>query len=268
MNRPLLRWAGSKRSISSILAAVVPNNIKLYIEPFCGSAALYYVIQPDHAVLNDSNKRLINFYKNFRTFAPEMYSYICAIRSDSETYYDIRNRFNDGPLDFQNACYFYFLNRNCFNGLYRTTKLGRFNVPFSSSRVGRIHTEEEFLAIREKLVHVEFTDFDFEDSISMTVSKDTFYFIDPPYVVNYREPFAEYDRTTFSPLDIYRLLGCLQKIDSSGATFLLTYDHRINQELFLQHGWQVSDIQVRRHISGFAGYRRYAQEIIVSNYQR
>ncbi|MBA9071518.1 DNA adenine methylase [Methylobacterium sp. RAS18] len=267
MSRPIIRWAGSKRSIAKQLINRIPSSYGLYVEPFCGSAALYYELGEKRALLNDLNSKLINFYRHFQDEPGQLYDIISNIPVDKSSYYHIRNQFNSDISPVDEAAYFYFLNRNCFNGLYRTCKSGRFNVPYSESRNGRIHDRNEFISISAKLNKAQFSNYDFELCIRENLSDETFFFIDPPYAINYREPFAEYGSNVFGPKDIERVISCLRMIDERKGKFLFTYDHRLKNIFEIDSSWRISEINVRRNIAGFADQRKNAKELIISNFQ-
>jgi DNA adenine methylase len=165
------------------------------------------------------------------------------------------------------AAHFYYLNRNCFNGLYRTNKSGQFNVPFSKSRTGRMLTNEEFFAASKTLKNAKLTVCDFEKLIKDNLHQNSFFFLDPPYAVEWRQPFTEYNSSAFCRQDLARLIGCLEAIDDAGGRFALTYDYSMAKTFALRREWRQSKIVVRRNISGFADARRNAAEVLTTNYR-
>ncbi|WP_179295892.1 Dam family site-specific DNA-(adenine-N6)-methyltransferase [Mesorhizobium sp. WSM4312] len=266
MTRPLIRWAGSKRSVLGQIRPRMPINFSSYIEPFCGSAALSFEVSTKLIVLNDLNERLINFYVQCQSSPKDVYDQYSKFQATKEEYNRLRDIFNKTDDKLILASIFYFLNRNCFNGLYRTDKSGRFNVPFSSSRIGRPHTREEFLELAGRLKGYVLHSGDFELTVGRYLGSGSFFFIDPPYAVARRAPFTEYGPTTFKPKDISRLLGCLEAIDDSRGKFMLTYSSASGTTFRLRPTWELSEVSVQRHIAGFAGARRRANEILLTNY--
>ncbi|WP_461325995.1 DNA adenine methylase [Bradyrhizobium diazoefficiens] len=264
--RPLLRWAGSKRQMLKPLRPVYPLDRRVYIEPFCGSAALFFDQKPRRAVLSDINSDLINFYKCSREQPDLVYTIATGLRRSKATYLRVRREIGDTSDKFRRAAYFYYLNRNCFNGLYRTNKKGQFNVPFSQSRTGRMLSEDEFLDAASTLQSARFRVSDFEATITAHLRSDAFFFLDPPYAIKRRRPFTEYDRSAFSQQDLQRLLGCLEAIDDVGGQFALTYDSALTKKFLLRKRWKQSLITVRRNISGFANARKNAVEVLTTNF--
>lgn len=135
MHAPLLRWAGSKkRSLPDILP-VLPTSYDRYLEPFAGSACLFFLLAPTSGVVSDNNIELMQFYKTVRRRAAAVYKEFVSIRRDRDTYYAVRRNYEMQTDPVMRAATFLYLNRNCFNGIYRTNLRGAFNVPFSGDRV-------------------------------------------------------------------------------------------------------------------------------------
>jgi DNA adenine methylase len=266
-SRPLLRWAGSKRQLLKPLRAAIPRNIKFYVEPFCGSAALFFDTRPDRAVLADINKELINFYNSCKRDPQRVFDIASAIPRTAVIYSRVRSGFHQQEDPATRAAHFFYLNRNCFNGLYRTNRSGQFNVPFSDSRTGRMHSKEEFFAAVAALKRTRFVASDFEPLINKYSHEDAFFFVDPPYATEARRPFTEYDRQIFGPKDLERLLICLENVDAKGGKFALTYDVSFSRLLKRRRHWRQQEISVRRNISGFASSRRTAVEVLTTNFR-
>ncbi|WP_420719797.1 Dam family site-specific DNA-(adenine-N6)-methyltransferase [Thalassovita sp.] len=135
---PLLRWAGSKRGSLPPLINKWRNSQKTkYIEPFCGSAALFFALAPKSAVLSDQNAWLIRTYQTIRNFPQQVSALSNSFKRDKPTYLTLRAEDHRSMDDVRSAAIFVYLNRNCFNGIFRTNKAGNFNVPFSDSRTGK-----------------------------------------------------------------------------------------------------------------------------------
>jgi DNA adenine methylase len=127
---PLLRWAGSKKRQFRKLEPFFPKEFRSYIEPFAGSAAFFFGLQPVSARLNDLNRDVTDFYKRVREDPSDFFRNFSRLRRSRSNYYKIRDEFNVQKDRDRRAVLFYYLNRNCFNGIYRTNKSGEFNVPF------------------------------------------------------------------------------------------------------------------------------------------
>jgi DNA adenine methylase len=260
----LLRWAGSKRSSLPILSAYCSTGRNRYVEPFCGSAALFFHLRPERALLSDINDHLINFYSVLKHSAAEVYDYAVSIPRDAQTFYRTRADFNESKDPFIRACLFYYLNKNCFNGLFRTSKLGHFNVPFSPSRTGEYPPKTAFLEAADAIRSATFVCADFETVLFEHCRQGDFVFLDPPYSAATRYPFREYFPGCFMASDIGRLIRVLDILDARGVTFLATFSSSFVDDV-AERCWQIDLIRTRRNISGFAGARKYVNDIVVTN---
>jgi DNA adenine methylase len=261
---PLLRWAGSKRATAGILASYWQPNFSTYIEPFCGSAALFFKVAPEQAVLGDINSELISFYEIVAADPVKVYRAFSKYPRNRETYYRLRESYRVTRSPIARTAIFYYLNKNCFNGLYRTNKLGHFNVPFSDNRVGRYPSEDEFLESCNLISRATFVRGDFVDVVKSAVKPQAFVFLDPPYASSARLPFREYYPNSFSVDDIDRLDSLLNHVDRTGARFLLTYANNRAINLIAKK-WTSVRSRVRRNISGFSESRRMATEQMITN---
>lgn len=261
---PLLRWAGSKRASVKSLSEYIPTDCRRYIEPFCGSAALFFHTRPSAATLSDVNSRLINFYKQCTVHRSDIWVEAKNIKRDRESYYLARTRFNECGDDFESAYLFFYLNRTCFNGIYRTNKKGGFNVPYSGERMPEFLPVEAFLSACDLISSADFTCLDFKETIRGNLSADNFFFIDPPYASQTRRLFVEYNKDSFNRRDLGDLVDILVDIDSAGAHFVCTYDAD-DAPMFEGRGWSIATLAVRRNVGGFGASRKVANEIVVSN---
>ncbi len=261
---PILRWAGSKRAQASSLAEFWQPHFRTYIEPFCGSAALFFKIAPERALLGDINKELITFYRTIALDGRAVYRRFSKYPRNQSTYYRLRTQYPEIQDKLTKAAVFYYLNKNCFNGLYRTNKAGAFNVPYSDNRVGRYPSEDEFLKSCEQLSCANFRCGDFVDVVTSVVKRGDFVYLDPPYASSGRKPFREYHPDSFSVRDIGRLQELLAAIDQSGAKFVLSYANSPAIHAIAKK-WNHTTHRVRRHISGFSDSRRMATEQVITN---
>lgn len=259
-----MRWAGSKRSAIGALKAASLLKFDRYIEPFCGSAALYFALVPKNAILADINEELIDFYATASVNPGEVYDILSSIPRTSSEYYRVREGFHRLRNPVKRAAHFLFLNRNCFNGLYRTNMRGRFNVPFSDQRVGPYPDRADFIRACEQLSKAHFVCADFEEVVKTRVRARDLVFLDPPYASAKRLPFREYHPNSFSIEDVERLKGLLQIIDDVGASFVLTYQAGSIANL-LSESWEKSVHKLRRNMSGKPASRGHAMELIITN---
>lgn len=265
MVRPLLRWAGSKRSALRYIEKDVPETYCRYFEPFVGSAALFFSLQPPSAVLSDLNVDLINFYKQSVCRPREVFEAMRAIPREKEAYLKVRSQFKIEKCETKRATQFYYLNRNCFNGLYRTNKRGEFNVPFAAKGRSNYPTYSEFKCAIDALSKAEICVGDFFEIVGDRVNKDDFVYMDPPYLMSQGRIFSEYVKGHFYSGDMERFSELLKHIDSVGAKFIVSF---IDDEIIrgIQGNWNTRKYEVQRNISGFTASRRQSGELLIKNW--
>jgi DNA adenine methylase len=263
--RPFLRWAGSKRQIVSQLASYWRSHFARYVEPFAGSSCLFFHLAPEKAVLSDKNRELIECYEVLRDDPLRLYERVASLPRTQKVYTDVRDERAMPRNQFDRAVRFLYLNRNCFNGIYRTNMSGKFNVPWGGNDCGALPTVQELCACARLLAGAELRVCDFGRTLRWTGEGD-FVYLDPPYAVQSRRIFREYGPRAFSVDDLGRLAGHLDRMNERGARFLVSYaDCREARQLFAK--WQLRRIRVRRNVAGFSGDRRTAFEVLATNIQ-
>lgn len=262
---PLLRWAGSKKRQFSYLKDFFPKSFAEYAEPFAGSAAFLFRLQPSAAKINDINPDLCNFYRHAQRRPKKFFEAFVSISRDRKTYYRVRADFNSLEPCFDKSVLFYFLNRNCFNGIYRLNKLGGFNVPFSDDRVSPYLSFEEFERSCNIVRRARIFALDFEEFCLDHISRQDFVFLDPPYYRSGTRIFNEYSTTTFGSRDLGRLSNVLKVLDRRGAKFLLSFP-RTKEAIELANRWNGATTFVRRTIAGSSAARRKQSEMLIFNY--
>jgi DNA adenine methylase len=186
---PLLRWAGSKRKLLPELMRHVPEAFERYVEPFAGSGCLFFSLRPRKAVLGDINSELIETYRTIAKHPKLVARSLHALRGDKRTYYRLRDHYApESPVD--RATRFVYLNRHCFNGVYRINRAGRFNVP-RGNRTGGIPSEAEFYRCSIALRGTELRAGDYRTCLADIGSGD-FVYLDPPYASRRRNTHGEY----------------------------------------------------------------------------
>lgn len=259
----LFRWAGSKRRLLPHLLDGVPEYSGRYIEPFAGSACLFFALNPPTAVLGDINDELLLAFGTIRRHPRLVVREARSFNTDKRSYYRIRSI---DPTDLPaigRAARFLYLNRYCFNGVYRTNRLGQFNVP-RGVRTGKIPSDKLVYRCSIALRSAELRSGDFSICLS-DIRKDDFVYLDPPYASLHRPCYGEYGYGSFGAGDINRLAQSLIDIDRAGATFLLSYSANASALNGLLRRWFVRRIVVRRHVAGFARHRAAITEILASN---
>jgi DNA adenine methylase len=238
--KPFLKWAGGKTQLISEIEKNLPNSdINTYVEPFVGSGAvLFWVLgefsQLKKAVVNDINEDLINTYKTIQSKPKELisileilqYEYHSLDHSDNkkkEYYYQKRELFNNREQNqIIHSALFIFLNRTCFNGLFRVNRRNEFNVPMGSYKKPTICDKSNILAVSEALQKVELLCGDFEQTVNYTSSNTLFYF-DPPYKpLSETSSFNSYAKDEFNDEEQIRLKNFCDKLDNLGHSWILS----------------------------------------------
>lgn len=263
--KPFLRWAGSKRSVVKKLAQNTPPNFTRYFEPFVGSGALFFHLRPMEAVLSDLNWDVVNLFHQVKERPEELHGRLVKPIRDKQTYLEIREKFGTEEDKLDRAASMLFLNRNCFNGLYRTNKTGKFNVPYAAKGRGNYPSLEDLLVSSRQLQNVRIIHGDFSTVIASEIRENDFVYLDPPYVKSEGRIFNEYVKGHFNHQDTHRLAVLLREIHSKGAFFLLSFiDDAIIEEIATE--WGSEKYLVQKNISGFAASRRKSSEILVKNW--
>jgi DNA adenine methylase len=259
----VFRWAGSKRKLLPILMKNIPNDYGRYVEPFCGSACLFFAINPHRALLSDINNELIHAFKQIKRAPKKIAKAVSEIPVEKDIYNDIRKQKPDDLNAFDRAVRFTYLNRNCFNGVYRTNQKGEFNVPMGT-RTGDVPDATRFSRCSQALKNATLVSRDFE-AIVEEIQQNDFVYLDPPYAKKGYKGRGEYGPGAFQYEDIDRMLGFLQRIDKKDATFLFSYAY--DEELIqrIPANWFWESLSVNRHVAGFSKHRGRVDEILVSN---
>lgn len=260
--KPFLRWAGSKRKQLDRLAHFWTGTHFRYVEPFAGSACLFFELAPPKAILGDSNESLIEVYRLVRDRPDRLYDRLRRIRRDADTYYRWRKKVPDRLDEETRVVRFLYLNRNCFNGIYRLNEKGAFNVPHGI-KPGAYFSRGDLALCSALLQNTEFVQGDFARTLQR-VRRGDFVYLDPPYAVNSRRVFREYGVGSFSTEDVPRLDAALAGIAAVGADFLVSYAD-CKEARGLAATWNAVRLPIRRHVAGFTGSRRLAYEWLISN---
>lgn len=236
MLEPFLKWPGGKRWLVQQHANFFPSSYRRYLEPFLGGGAVFFHLLPARAVLSDTNAELINAYQCLQQHPALIDRRLRALQKQHTIglYYRIRAMRPKGAVE--RAVRFLYLNRTCFNGIYRVNKNGDFNVPIGSKDL--VEYPEGFLqSVADCLSTVSLQVADFEDTINRA-GKGDFVFVDPPYTVRHnKNNFTKYNARLFSWSDQLRLSSAIKKAASRGAEILLSNaDHRSIRGLYREFG--------------------------------
>jgi len=262
-SEPFLRWAGSKRRLISRLSTYWSDTHARYVEPFAGSACLFFALAPNQALLGDINTHLIHTLEQVKTDPAAVLTGLEGMRRSKKRYYALRDVDPDSLTQAERAARFIYLNRFCFNGLYRTNRRGAFNVPYGGKRTGHLPSKETISKCSNLLKRAELIAGDFESVLSQVRSSD-FVYLDPPFSVRSRRVFNEYDAAVFSAKDLERLRGWLERLNELGTHFLVSYAAS-KEAVELARDFHTRFVRVRRSIAGFATKRVEARELLISN---
>lgn len=261
--KPFLRWAGSKKKLLPELEKYFNVGYNKYLEPFVGSGQLFFRLPLKAAVLSDINTDLITTYSNIRSNPNEVYEQLTKFPKGKESYYEIRNKYNQSSDSIYNSALFLYLNTYCFNGLYRTNLAGKFNVPYSESS-GNLINRDSLIEISKYLKKAQLVTGDFQKVVLDNCKANDFVYLDPPYAIKNRRIFHQYSPDTFGLNDIERLKEVISEIDRRQAKFVLSYAY-CEESMEISKHWNYRLVSTVRNISGFAQHRKMEQEIIITN---
>ena len=267
---PFLKWAGGKQRLLSQYSPFLPDSlsIKRYFEPFIGSAAVFFHYQPQRATLADRNEKLIELYQIVRDDVDNLIAALQPHRNEADYYYQIRGQ-NPGELTaVQRAARLIYLNKTCYNGLYRENSKGEFNVPFGRYQNPTICDEARLHAASQALQAVQLIADDFENVVKMAESGDFIYF-DPPYApLNATSSFTSYSKHGFTPADQKRLADTVETLNRRGCLVMLSNSNApLIHELYSGNGYHLQPIQARRNINSKAERRGPIKELLITNYK-
>lgn len=263
LQKPIIRWAGSKRKLVPLLKEHLPREFNTYIEPFCGSACLFFSSNFHKGILSDINFDLINALEQIKT-NPEIHSLVTSIPNTEKEYYRQRSLDPDTLSDENRATRFLYLNRYCFNGVYRTNKQGKFNVP-RGVKTGDFPCKEEFETARKKLQYTELVVSDYKDTLNSAFKND-FVYMDPPYTPKGKFT-GEYGLNSFNSESMEDLINCMLDLDHQGINFLFSYRYDEEISKLMPPQFNMIKIPVKRHVSGFKKSWQESNEILVKNYE-
>lgn len=270
---PVVKWAGGKTQLLEALQSRMPESYNRYYEPFIGGGALFLTVSPKKAVINDTNEQLINLYRQLQTNHSEVISIISEwdkLPCDKELYLSMRERYNGKirrhELDPECAALMVWINKHCFNGLYRVNRKGLFNVPYNNRVIGKSVEVSNMAAIGEYLQsqEIEITNVDFEESCVSTAAGDFVYF-DSPYVpASETAYFTDYTKDGFGLKDHKRLASLFRELDKKGVMVMLS-NNDVELVWSLYSGFNIQAVGVKRMINRDAT-KRTGHEVIITNY--
>ena len=266
---PIVKWVGGKRQLMFELLKNMPKEYNRYFEPFIGGGALFFELQPDNAYISDMNEELINLYQVVRDNVYELIADLQKHDITKEYFMEIRNidRAEEYEYwsDVKKASRFIYLNRTCFNGMYRVNSKGEFNVPFGHYKNPRILDENNLINCSNLLQRTEIKHADFSE-ILKKVKKCDFVYFDPPYVpLSETSSFTSYTKDGFDIDMQFKLRDVCDELDSMGVKFLLSNsDTKLVNELY--ENYNIKKVFASRQINANADGRGKITEVLVRNY--
>lgn len=262
---PFLKWAGGKRWLASKHQNIIPASFNRYIEPFLGSGAIFFHLKPSSGILSDKNSDLINAYEAIKTDWKKVETSLKqhSRRHSHDYYYEERARLR--LKSHTQASQLIYLNRTCWNGLYRVNLKGEFNVPIGTKDTVCM-PNDNFEEISKRLEKVSVRVSDFEPTIDSAGEGD-FVFVDPPYTVKHNNNgFVKYNENIFSWEDQIRLRDAIVRASNRGALITITNaDHECIRELYTDF-MSVESLSRHSVLAGKASARNATTELLVKNW--
>jgi DNA adenine methylase len=262
--KPFLKWAGGKRWFVTNHADILPNDYNRYIEPFLGSGAVYFHLNPRLAILGDSNPELIATYSAIKTDWKLVRRYLLLHQKhhSREYYYKLRSSALKSPAS--RAARFIYLNRTCWNGLYRVNQKGIYNVPIGT-RSTVIFDDDCFEEISVALQNAQLYSCDFERLIN-EACEDDLVFVDPPYTVRHNHnAFIKYNEKLFSWQDQLRLFNALKRARNRGAKIISTNAYHSCIKNLYRHDFATKKLSRASGISSNKASRGKYEELLISS---
>lgn len=262
--RPFLRWAGSKRLLLKHLIPLIPARFETYFEPFLGSASLYLHLKPKEARLNDKAAEVIDLFGALKSDVETVLGHALSLSNDKETYYKVRSTRSKDPL--LRAAEFLFLNKTCWNGLFRVNLAGNFNVPYGDNKLKELVDGQNLrlCAVFLNETNPVLTSVDFEEAVTGHKPGDFAYF-DPPYVTGHNNNgFLSYNEKIFSWDDQVRLARLAKQLTDAGVYVMVSNaNHEDVCDLYSDFDQTIVDRNST--ISGHADTRGKISEVIFTS---
>lgn len=260
--KPFLKWAGGKTQLLSELSKYIPIDYNMYIEPFIGGGAFFFNLNPESAIISDSNEELVITYITIKESVEDVILALKEYKNEEEYYYKIR-AINPLTLSkIERTARLLYLNKTCFNGLYRVNKKGMFNVPYGK-RSGSFFNPENLREASEFLQNTIIEHGDYSKVLMYYAKAGDFIFLDPPYYpVGKHSDFKRYTKEFFYHDDQIALKEEFERLVNLGCNVLLTNsDHPVILDLY--HDYEIKVIETKRIISSNANTRKGIDIIVI-----
>ena len=269
---PVVKWVGGKRQLLNDLTPLIPKRMTTYCEPFVGGGALFFYLQPSKAIVNDINQELIHLYEVIRDDVEELIAELEQYQNEADAFYSVRDWDRD-PVFYQTlskvkkASRVIYLNKTCYNGLFRVNSAGEFNTPFGNYKNPNIVNEPVLRAVSKYFSsgNITFCNEDFAVTLSR-VRKGSFVYLDPPYdPVSDTSSFTGYNKGGFDRNEQIRLKQCCDALTQRGIKFMLSNSStEFIKELYKDYN--ISIVQAKRAINSDSSKRGAIEEVLIRNY--
>ena len=272
---PVLKWVGGKRQLLNEIIPMIPSNCTTYVEPFIGGGAVLFELQPKKAIINDYNSELINVYNTIKDYPEELILELQFHKDNntSEYFYSVRESDRDVEIfdkmtAVQKAARIIYLNKTCFNGLYRVNSSGQFNSPYGKYKNPNIVNEKVVRAMSKYFNDNSITinNGDFKESLK-GLRKGSFVYLDPPYMpISVSSSFTGYTDTGFDVNKQIELKNVCDNLNEKGIKFLQSNsDCEFIRELYKDYNIKI--IKAKRNINSKGNLRGEINEVLIYNYE-
>jgi DNA adenine methylase len=268
-----LKWAGGKLQLIEQFENLFPPDFCNYYEPFIGSGAVFFYLKskskPNKVILSDTNEELINCFAVVRDKPSELIEVLLNHRKrhSKQYYYKVRDLESERLDSVSRAARMIYLNKTCFNGLYRVNSKGEFNVPFGDYKNPSIFDRNTLYQASQMLQDADLRVMTF-DKVLDFAGKDDFVYFDPPYIpLSKTSSFTRYSKSEFSIKDQNQLSEVFRALDSTGCFVMLSNsDHSLTRELYRDYDKNIVVVSAKRKINSVGSKRGAINEIVVTNY--
>lgn len=273
---PALKWVGGKRQLLDVISPLIPKKISTYVEPFVGGGAVLFELKPKKAIINDYNEELINVYQTIKNFPEQLLLLLeeHTTNNNEEYFYKIRaldrEEAYEDMTDVERAARIIYLNKTCYNGLFRVNQAGQFNTPYGRYKNPNIVNRPVIngMSIYFNNNDIRIMDGDYKQALK-GLRKGAFVYFDPPYLpISSSSSFTGYTEGGFNLDKQIELKEQCDKLHKKGIKFLLSNsDHKIIRDLYNSNGYIIETVKARRAINSKGNKRGEINEVLVRNYE-
>ena len=276
---PFLKWAGGKTQLLDKIIPLIPDEIEPYYEPFIGGGAVFFRLASQRpklkAKLSDTNEDLINGYMIIQNQINDLIDSLGSIHTEyfssddkEKFFYKTREAYNTSKDKLERTKYMIFLNKTCFNGLYRVNRSGEFNVPYGDNKKPKILDKENLLAINKLFneLEIDFQVLDYEKSLEFCTKND-FCYLDPPYQPETDQGFTSYTKISFDQENQKRLSKVIEKLTQKNIKVILSNsESKLIHQLYPENKYEILKLPALRIINSDSTNRKGTIELVIMNF--